>query len=95
MEFPTLINWSNPFCIQGLLGSYHEFKIKKCILWANSAEFDQMLHSVVCDLVLHCLPMFHKMDARLIPVKTKNINYPAVHKSTVNDEVKRAALLWT
>ena len=36
---------------------------------ANSGDPDQMLHSVASDLGLHCLPIFHKKDARHIWVK--------------------------
>ena len=32
-----------------------------------------MLHCAVSDLVLHCLPMSHKMDARLIWVYNQDI----------------------
>ena len=39
----------------------------KCyILQANSAKPHQTLHFAAADLVLHCLVMSHKMDARLI-----------------------------
>ena len=33
---------------------------------ANSAELDQMSHSVAFHLAQRCLRMSHKMDARLI-----------------------------
>ena len=34
-------------------------------------EPDQMQHFAASDLVLHCLPMSHKMDATFILVKLK------------------------
>ena len=39
---------------------------------ANSGDPDQMLHSVMSDQDLHCLPMSHKKDARQIWVKKSN-----------------------
>ena len=36
------------------------------IFLANSGDSDQTLRSVVFDFGLHCLPMSHKKDARLI-----------------------------
>ena len=42
------------------------FKFKKKPLLANSGEPDQMPCFVASDLVLHCLPMSNKKDARLI-----------------------------
>ena len=45
------------------------FKFLKKLLYSNSGEPDQTLHFAASDLVLHCLPMFHKKDARLIWVK--------------------------
>ena len=45
------------------------FKFKKKFLQATSREPDQMPSIVASDLVLHCLPMSHKKDARLIWVK--------------------------
>ena len=71
MEFPTFINWTNPIQILGLLGSKFQFhsNFKKVILQANSAEPDQTPRSAASDMVLHCLSMSHKKDARLIWVK--------------------------
>ena len=39
------------------------------ILKANSRDPDQIQPSVVSDLGLHCLPMSHKKDVRLIWVR--------------------------
>ena len=39
-------------------------------LWSNSGEHDQTPRSVASDLVLHCLPMAHKKEAKLKWVKT-------------------------
>ena len=40
-------------------------------MYANSEDPDQMQRSAVSNLGLHCLPMSHKNDARLIWVKAK------------------------
>ena len=40
------------------------------LLNSNSDDSNQMPHSVVSDLGLHCLPMSHKKDARL-----KGVNF--------------------
>ena len=40
------------------------FQLK--LLFANSGEPDQTPHFAAFDLVLHCLPMSHKKEARLI-----------------------------
>ena len=42
-------------------------------LFVNSIKADQMLHFAGSDLCLHCLPMFHKKDARLTQVKTHSL----------------------
>ena len=47
---------------------YSTFKRNFCK--QNSGEPDQMPRFVASDLVLHCLPMSHKKDSRLIWVKT-------------------------
>ena len=54
-----VVGWYFPF----------SFKLKKKILYANSREPDQTPRFAASDLVLHCLAMFHKKDARLIWVK--------------------------
>ena len=38
-------------------------------LLANSGDPDRKTHSAASDLSVHCLPMPHKKDARLIWVK--------------------------
>ena len=38
---------------------------------SNSGDPDQMPHSAVSDLGIHCLSMSHKMDARLIWVQAE------------------------
>ena len=38
------------------------------MLLANSGETDQTPRSVASDLVVHCLPVSHKKDTRLILV---------------------------
>ena len=41
-------------------------KFEKKFLISNSEEPDQTPRFAASNLVLHCLPMSHKMDARLI-----------------------------
>ena len=57
----------NPFPFEGLLGGifyfYSNFNRTFC---QQSVDPDQTPHSAVSDLGLHCLPMSHKKDARLI-----------------------------
>ena len=45
------------------------FIFEKKLLYANSEEPDQTPHFATSDLVLDCLPMFHKEDASLIWLK--------------------------
>ena len=45
---------------------YNYIQILKVHSVSKSVEPDQMSHLAESDLVLHCLPMSHKMDARLI-----------------------------
>ena len=45
------------------------FQILKEAPVSKSGEPDQTLRFAASDLVLHCLPMSHKKDARLIWVK--------------------------
>ena len=60
MEFPAPINWTSPFPFQGLYGGifhlYSNFKRNFC-------------KQTVENLVLHCLPMSHRKDAKRIWVK--------------------------
>ena len=67
MEFPILINWTSPFPFKGLLGGIFRFysNFKRNFCKQNSGEPDQRPHFAESDLVLHCLPMSHKKDARL------------------------------
>ena len=55
----------------GIFNFYSNFKRHLCTCLANSGEPVQTPHFVASDLVLHCLPMSHKKDARLIRVKVK------------------------
>ena len=49
------------------------FKILENILKANSGDPGQMSRSVASDLGLHCLPLSHKKDVRLIWVDSFNL----------------------
>ena len=42
------------------------FKGYSIFFQANSGDPDQTLHSVASDLGLHCLPMSHQKDTRLL-----------------------------
>ena len=61
MYFPILINATGPFPFQGFWVVIFIFnQILKKLLYANSGEPDQTPRFAASDLVLHCLPMFHK-----------------------------------
>ena len=66
MDFSPVINWTSTFPFLGLLLF---FKFKKKLLYENSGEPDQTLRFAASDLVLHCLLMSNKKDARFIWVK--------------------------
>ena len=70
MDFPIFINWMSSLPILWLLsGIFHfcsNFQKKQQLLFANSEEPDQTPCFAASDLVLHCLPLSHKKDARLI-----------------------------
>ena len=58
-------------------------QILKNILQANSGEPDQTPRFAASDLVLHCLPMSHKENARL-----KWVNVACTFKFLVSFEMK-------
>ena len=64
--FKPNIHWTSPFSILGLLGGIFHFYTKFKELYGES---QQTQHFVVSYLVLYCLPMSHKKDARFIWVK--------------------------
>ena len=71
MEFPTVIDLTSPFPFKGLLGGilhvYSNFNRTFC---------KQTLETLIRpDLGQHCLPMSHKMGARLLWVNM-HIVYP-------------------
>ena len=66
MDFPISSIWMSLLPIFGLLGGNFHFHSN---FKANSGEPDQRPHLAASDLVLHCLPMSHKKDARLIWIK--------------------------
>ena len=65
MKFTTLTNWMNSFQILGFLDSNLQFHSNFKSTFCKQA----VQNSAVSDLVLHCLPLIHKMDARFIWVK--------------------------
>ena len=68
MEFPTVINWTSPVPLEGLLGGilhfYSNFNRTFC-----KQTVEILIRSAASDLELRCLPISHKKDARLIWVK--------------------------
>ena len=44
-------------------------------MYVNSGEPDQTPHPVASDLDLHCLPMSHKKDTRLLWVNHRNCTF--------------------
>ena len=67
MYFPLTINGWVHFQFQGCWVVFFIFiQILKKLLLANSGETYQTPPFVASDLVLHCLPMSHKYNARLI-----------------------------
>ena len=71
MYFPILIDWTRPFRILEFLGGIFQFysNFRRLLLYATSGKPDQTPRFVTSDLVLHCLPMSHKKNARLKRVK--------------------------
>ena len=58
MDSSTVICWTSPFAILGVLGHFVTFIIFLMkILVANNVDPDQMPHYVASDLGLHCLLM--------------------------------------
>ena len=70
MDSPIIINWLSPFSFFGVLevifNFYLIFLMK--LLLTNSIAPDGTPRSAASHLGLYCLPMSHKMDARLIRV---------------------------
>ena len=68
MEFPTVFNWTSPFPILGKFGGifyfYSNFKRNFCKQTVENLIRCRVLRHLIW--FLHCLPMSHKKDARLI-----------------------------
>ena len=66
MELPTVMKWTSPFPILGLLGGIFHFysNFKRNFCKQTVKNLIRRRH-----LVLHCLPVSHKKDARLIWAK--------------------------
>ena len=70
IEFSIIINWMSPCPILDFLVDIFTFYLFLMNgLYVNSIKADQILHFRGSDLSIHCLPMFHKKDARLTQVK--------------------------
>ena len=67
MEFPTVMNWTSPFPILGLLGGIFHF-YSNLIEHSVSKQWRTWSDAAFCGVWsrFHCLPMSHKRDARLI-----------------------------
>ena len=65
MEFPTVINWTSPFHLKGCWVVVFIFIQILREHSVNRGDPDQTPRSVESDLVLHCLPMSNKKEARL------------------------------
>ena len=63
MEFPILVNWISLCPFKGLLGGIYQLYSNFKRRFNKQTEENLIRRS---DLVLHCLPMSHKQDARLI-----------------------------
>ena len=56
--------WTGPFTIEGVPGQFLllPYFIEICVFNANGVDLDQMLHFVLSDLGLNCLPMSLFLD---------------------------------
>ena len=76
MNWTCLINWLSLFPILGLSGGIFSFLFKILMeLSTKSVDSDLMLQHATSDLGLHCLPMSHKKDGRLIWVNQHSYFY--------------------
>ena len=70
-------------------------KILKKLLFANTGELNQTPRFAASDLVLHCLPMSHKKDARLIWVNvppTAKVIWRRVHSLVSSDRLEKPGI---
>ena len=79
MYFPIFINWTSPFPFLGLLGViclfFFNSKFKRNICKETMENLIRFTFAA-SGLVLHCLPMSHKKDARLIWVNLILVWHP-------------------
>ena len=78
MDYSTSTLWTGPFPVCGVSGwfLYSSCNVETSEFNANSADPDQMPHSVASDLGLHCLPMSLLWNATL---KWVNTTYFVLH----------------
>ena len=69
MNFPISISRTSLFQILGVLSSIFQFYSYSYRTFWEPTVVTLIRHSAASDLGLHCLPMSHKKDARLIWVK--------------------------
>ena len=80
MYLPILINWTSPFPFLGLFGGIFIQILKRNFCKQTYENPDQTLPFALSDLVLHCLPISHKKDARLIKKLMVNKFLPTFFK---------------
>ena len=73
MDFALLIKWTSPFPILGVsevhVLNHFYFIFNRNFYYVNSVDPDQMPHSAMSDLGLHCLPRSQSWNARHERVK--------------------------
>ena len=67
--------FSNFMVVEWYFSFLFKFSKKQQLLFANSVEPDQTPCFAASDLVLHCLPLSHKKDARLIWVNATSLYF--------------------
>ena len=78
MELP-IITWMNLFRIEGCVEiNFNFIPILKYVLYAKSPESDKTQQK--SDLVLHCLPMFHK---RTLSLNIATLSYMYMYHTTL------------
>ena len=70
IDSSTLSVWTYPFPAERCLVSFISSMFHNNVFNANSVDPDQMPHSAVSDLGLHCLPLSLLWDTRYKWVKT-------------------------
>ena len=74
MELLTIIHWNSPFLFSKMFGGIFHLNsnFNRTFYKQTVEKNNQSSHSVASDLGLHCMPMSHRKDARLIWVNWKS-----------------------